>query len=239
MNRQRNFKKNPHTARFLMAFHTGGSDAPAVAGEPEESAALAFVGGAVEPEFIYVRAYKIRTGSDFITARQAEWIVDIAERPSVTEEMRASLQERLEQGFARRAGSEFITRYKDIPTAARENAKAEAIAPGAATEEVVRPVEVAAGRYALIKEGVAKFYRITKGKGRWEGRTFVEAQASDDHWPIRNPTERSRILAEIAVNPLEAERRYGMELGKCSRCGRTLTDETSRSYGIGPECRKK
>lgn len=29
---------------------------------------------------------------------------------------------------------------------------------------------------------------------------------------------------------------FGMELGRCGCCGRTLTDETSRARGIGPTC---
>ena len=30
--------------------------------------------------------------------------------------------------------------------------------------------------------------------------------------------------------------RYATELGRCSRCNRTLTDEASRARGLGPEC---
>ncbi len=32
---------------------------------------------------------------------------------------------------------------------------------------------------------------------------------------------------------------YGREIGRCGRCHRSLTDEVSRSEGIGPECAKK
>jgi len=32
---------------------------------------------------------------------------------------------------------------------------------------------------------------------------------------------------------------YGTELGECGVCGRTLTDEKSRAYGIGPVCRER
>lgn len=31
-------------------------------------------------------------------------------------------------------------------------------------------------------------------------------------------------------------RLYARELGRCSRCNRTLTDEASRARGLGPEC---
>jgi len=48
--------------------------------------------------------------------------------------------------------------------------------------------------------------------------------------------EKYVILA--MVDPLGAGRRYAEELGECQICGRTLTDERSRHYGIGPECEK-
>jgi hypothetical protein len=33
--------------------------------------------------------------------------------------------------------------------------------------------------------------------------------------------------------------RYGMLIGKCGVCGRTLTDEESRANGIGPVCAER
>lgn len=198
----------------------------------------------VQTDIFEHRGWKVRTGGFFISEAQAKWIIDIAERPSVTPEMRESLAVRLEQGFAKSAGSAFITKYKDTPKAISA-AAAESIAPGASTEEIekardVRDAQgVAEGRYAVEHEGVLKFFRITKGKGRWEGRTFIEVQASDDRWPVRNPAKRQEILELIAENPVEAAVRYGVELGSCHRCGRTLTDATSRELGIGPDCRNK
>lgn len=190
-------------------------------------------------ELAKVESWNVRTGPGFATEKQAKWMIDIASRPSVTPEMRDSLKIRLEQGFSRTAASAFITKYKDIPTAP----KVEAVAPGASTEEVTRfhsgTPQVEAGRYAVEEDGTLKFFRVTKGKGRWEGRTFLEIQASEDRYSVRNPARRNAILATIAKNPLEAEQRYGQELGQCSRCGRVLTDATSREYGIGPDCRNK
>ncbi len=96
---------------------------------------------------------------------------------------------------------------------------------------------MADGRYAVDHEGVLKFYRVKNG--RKPGYVFLDVQASDDWHSIRNPRRITEILTLIAADELSAARRYGMELGKCSRCGRTLTDETSRAYGIGPDCRSK
>jgi len=36
----------------------------------------------------------------------------------------------------------------------------------------------------------------------------------------------------------DAGPRYGRLIGDCCRCGRQLTDETSRALGIGPVCRE-
>jgi hypothetical protein len=256
MIRQQNFKKNPHTARFLQTFHSGiGSNGrnyrQEMGVEAEEASAVEFVSGGthrqadyagqpsfetVAPEFIFIKGYKIRTGAGLISEAQAKWVVDIAEtKEGVTDEMVKSLSVRLEQGFARKAASEFITKYKDLPRKAVETT-----GPGEDKTVPVRDAQgVPAGRYAIREDGVVKFFRVTEGKGRWAGRTFIEAQASDDHHPIRNPGRRAAILAEIAKAPEAAQTLYGVELGSCYRCGRTLTDETSRSLGIGPDCRSK
>lgn len=248
MIRQQNFKKNPHTARFLQTFHSGiGSNGrnyrQEMGVEAEEASAVEFVsGGTVAPEFVFIKGYKIRTGAGLISEAQAKWVVDIAEtKEGVTDEMVNSLSIRLEQGFARKAASEFITKYKDLPkrvTAAQVNAGH--AGPGEDATVPVRDAQgVGAGRYAIVEDGVTKFFRITEGKGRWAGRTFIEAQASDDHHPIRNAQRRQEILKAIAEAPEEAATRYGVELGACHRCGRTLTDATSRELGIGPDCRSK
>lgn len=100
-------------------------------------------------------------------------------------------------------------------------------------------VEVASGRYALVNEGVVKFYEVNNvTEGKWAGYTFVNAQASDDFYKVGREAS-ARILAEIAQDPQTAMKLYGHSLGKCGHCGRTLTDETSRANGIGPVCNKK
>lgn len=89
-------------------------------------------------------------------------------------------------------------------------------------------------------EGVVKFYRVKLVTGgNWAGKVFVDAQASDDFHPVRNPAVLETILGGILANPQAAATLYGTELGQCYRCNRTLTDETSRALGIGPECRSK
>jgi len=101
--------------------------------------------------------------------------------------------------------------------------------------------DVPAGHYALEDAaGAVKFYEVDRPtQGRWAGRTFLSACASDERHPIKNPASRAAVLAEIALDPRTAMMRYGQEIGKCGHCGRTLTDAESRARGIGPVCMEK
>lgn len=96
-----------------------------------------------------------------------------------------------------------------------------------------------ASHYVVTIDGVDKFYRVTWGKkgGKWEGYTFLEAQASDDHWPIKNKDAREAVFAAIREQGvMECIARYGLALGKCGICSKTLTDPDSIARGIGPVC---
>ncbi|MFL0579557.1 DUF6011 domain-containing protein [Dietzia sp. 179-F 9C3 NHS] len=98
---------------------------------------------------------------------------------------------------------------------------------------------VAAGRYAVTLAGKLRFFRVdTPDAGRWSGYTFVTELAGDSHYAIKNPRARADVLAAIASDPA-ALARYGREIGVCGACGRTLTDETSRTVGLGPICRSR
>lgn len=247
MNRQQNFHKNPHTARFLQTFHSGiGSNGrnyrQEMGVEAEEATATEFVSGGARAAqtIIHIKGYKVLVGdASLVSEAQAKWIIDIAEKSEgVTDEMVKSLSIRLEQGFARAAATAFITKYKDLP----KRATVAQVRAGHGEPTPAEPTSTEApeeGRYAVEHEGVLKFYRVSNGKGRWAGRTFLEVQASDERYPIRSAATKAEIFALILANPLEAAKRYGQELGACHRCGRTLTDATSRELGIGPDCRSK
>lgn len=261
-----------HSASFLQTFHTAQTAAERTAASETDTptdrmdtdpAALAFVRGQ-RAEFgklnnpiprngsqtdgsrtVTIQGHSIRVEGPFISEKQAKWIIDIATTRVLPVGATAeSVLVRLEQGFAKFAGSQFITKYKDLPRATP--AMVEAVAPGASTEEFraaqavvkTRP-EVADGRYAVEDEdGTLKFYRLKNG--RKAGYVFLDVQASDDWFTIRNPRRIDAVLAQIVeIGELNAARRYGQELGHCYRCGRTLTDAVSRELGIGPDCRAK
>lgn len=91
-----------------------------------------------------------------------------------------------------------------------------------------------AWHYALeTGDGTIKFYRVKRGYK--PGFYFLDAQASDDYYPIRNRGQKDAILALIAKDVEGALALYGREVGKCGRCHRTLTSEY-RKLGIGPVC---
>lgn len=49
-------------------------------------------------------------------------------------------------------------------------------------------------------------------------------------------TFATELVTRALENPAGAALRYAQELGRCSRCNRTLTDEASRARGLGQEC---
>lgn len=119
----------------------------------------------------------------------------------------------------------------------RRKARAEAIA----NEE---PPAVCPGRYAVVHNGELKFYRVRVNapkEGKWAGRVFVNVyvMASDEEHRLQDVGTAEEVLDLIRVDPQAAAQRYTDELGKCSECGRTLTDEISRSIGRGPICDAK
>lgn len=101
--------------------------------------------------------------------------------------------------------------------------------------------EVPDGRYAVRGEdGVVRFYRLaTRKNGKGKGYQNIYVYASDEQHQVplkAHGAIRKQILSAGIDN---AAKLFGTELGHCYRCGRSLTDETSRSLGIGPECIKK
>lgn len=100
------------------------------------------------------------------------------------------------------------------------------------------PVDVEDGRYALRGEdGVVRFYRVKHAKS--SGRVYAMIQAGSELHPVRWYEGGRQVVERIAEDPEAAQVLYGRELGECYDCGRDLTDELSRSLGIGPVCRSK
>lgn len=102
--------------------------------------------------------------------------------------------------------------------------------------------DVPAGRYAVHMDGDSNelsFFKVDRPEeGKWAGWTFVKHLASDTEYPVKG-ARKHRILEAIAADIEGALATYGREIGACGMCGKTLTNDESRAYGIGPDCRKK
>jgi hypothetical protein len=103
---------------------------------------------------------------------------------------------------------------------------------------------IAKGHYAtksLTGNNDFDFWRVDRPEqGKYAGRTFVKRVVGGK--PDMSVTRDTKFAALEAILDLGIELSaalYGRELGRCYRCNRHLTDETSRRLGIGPECRSK
>ena len=218
--RERNYTKNPHTARFLRTFHdANGANNGRVA---EEIDLL---------NEVPVEAPK----GDARSPRQTELMDSlIAQITDLDEELGRAAGEWTVKATAHggywtpgREGTASAWISKMIAKVAELKAAAKVAAPAA-------PVIVEDGRYAVEEDGVLRFFKVKNG--RRPGFVFLDIQASDEWHKISNVTRIRKIVALIAEDPKAAMVRYGHELGECGRCGRTLTDEASRAAGIGPIC---
>lgn len=97
------------------------------------------------------------------------------------------------------------------------------------------------GRYAIPnpnpetqeKQDLAFYYVWVGDRGGWG----VYQKAGPEQYRVSGRANEARIVRLIAKDPAEAMATYGRELGVCGMCGRELTNQESREYGIGPVCR--
>lgn len=105
------------------------------------------------------------------------------------------------------------------------------------------------GNYAarVSDDAEMRFFRVDRPEhGKMKGFTKVQTRHSDvlhlcyliypeGDFRVYDDRYADHLLSVLADQTL-ARVRYGQELGKCCICAKTLTDERSRYYGIGPEC---
>lgn len=227
--RERNYTRNPHTARFLQTFHSGigstGRDYRAEMAETEAEDLL---------NEVPVEAPK----GDARSPRQAELMDSLIAQ--ITE---------LDEELGRAAGewTAKATAHGGYWTPGREGtasawiskmiAKVQALKAAEKLTAAPATVTVEDGRYAIEEDGVLRFFKVKNG--RRPGFVFLDIQASDEWHKISNVARIRKVVALIAQDAEEASLRYGRELGICGDCGRTLTDETSRARGRGPICDAK
>lgn len=236
---ERNYTKNPHTARFLQTFHSGiGSNGVNYReGIVTEEKALELE---ANQDADLLDLVEDKDTVDLRTEGQARFMDDLISRlarldPATGEAARVYTDGMTEHGKWTPGRDGNASAW--IDRMIRKEAELKAARPAEPTEAPAVPD----GRYAVEEDGTLRFFHLRNGKAgtRWEGFVFIDIQASDDLHSIRDRARKARIVALIAADLETASRRYGQELGVCGRCGRTLTDEESRAYGIGPVCREK
>lgn len=101
---------------------------------------------------------------------------------------------------------------------------------------------VPAGHYAVENEigtNDLDFFRVDiPTTGKYADITFVKrVVGGHPDYRVKGADAR-RVLERIVAAGIDAAAvRYGVEIGRCYVCNRTLTDDLSRSLGIGPHCR--
>lgn len=93
------------------------------------------------------------------------------------------------------------------------------------------------GYYCAEYLGVLRFYAVKPGKGKWEGRVWLNRFRSDFQDRVGREEQRV-VVAAILADPIAAREQFARETVHCFRCGRKLTDQASRDRGVGPECVK-
>jgi len=105
--------------------------------------------------------------------------------------------------------------------------------------------DIPAGHYATASptgHNDLDFWRVDRPtEGQWAGYTFIKRVIGGrPDVPVKVVSAKKAALDAIrAAGPASASQLYGQQLGRCYRCNRHLTDETSRALGIGPDCRSQ
>jgi len=113
---------------------------------------------------------------------------------------------------------------------------------GPATGKLNFP-DVPEGHYAVASEtgnNDLDFFRVDRPtEGKWAGRTFVKrVVGGKPDFGVRGEAAVKVCERIVAAGVREAALLYGQEIGRCCRCNRHLTDEDSRAFGMGPDCRQ-
>jgi hypothetical protein len=220
---ERNYRKNPHTANFLMTFHAAAQGLPSDI-EPQAEDLL---------DSIPVEAPAYRP-----TPNQIRFINDLTRDITTMDAGTGAeaLAYSIGMGDNGKWTPENVSRWIDRLISKRDELRA-AVAARRVQPGATVAATVADGRYAVEEGGEMKFFKVKNG--RRPGFVFLDIQASDDWHAIRQINRIHAVLALIAADPNEASLRYGRELGVCGDCGRTLTDPVSRARGRGPHCDAK
>jgi hypothetical protein len=117
---------------------------------------------------------------------------------------------------------------------------------------IVTPIESA--KAAGLKRVSMRFSDFIVKPSKHEGRVYVFSHDKEQNqWGTYSniylgwvsdsatnlPSELAATVEAAAADPMAAAKLYGQQTGRCSCCGRELTDPSSIAAGIGPICADK
>lgn len=130
----------------------------------------------------------------------------------------------------------FITFLLAQPKAATPAVPVEPVPAPALVRNRLNFAEITDGNYAVRTDGIVKFYRVTTNK---KGYKEVQVRASDALHLIMGKGQYVILHQIVDAGLAESRMLFAQELGRCWRCGKSLTDEESRARGMGPDCAGK
>lgn len=92
------------------------------------------------------------------------------------------------------------------------------------------------GMYRTPEGDIYKVQIAIYGSGRPYAKKLVQQEDGSFRF-VKEDGAVERLTPEMKMTPEQAQE-FGRLYGVCCRCGRTLTDEESIAYGIGPKCRE-
>lgn len=241
---ERNYRKNPHTARFLQTFHSAiGSNGvdyrttPALADENAAEYELAAKGDDLLDLVQDVEAVDLRSPAQAdVMERLIRQLGELdAETAASARAYTDGMTEHGKwtpgrEGTASRWIGRMIEKVRQLDAAKR----------AAAPVPVAGAAEIPAHYYGIHKDGEVKCYAVDYGKDgtKWAGFLFLNRISSDDRFAIRNPAEKESILSAIREDVDAARTLAAVTLRRCQRCHRTLSDTKNPYFaaGLGPDC---
>lgn len=213
----------PHTAKFLMAFHTAGGTrtAPAqeettVAQDPFTTAPAAAPEDTRSPAQVALMDKLVASleSLDSETGRKArEYTQGMTEHGKWT---------RGREGNASAWIGNMISKEREL-RAARPAAQ----------------VALEDGMYAKVVDGTRRVFKVVHavhGSGRQYAKELVQ---DGETWGWERAPGMVNRLTPADRMSLEEAQAFGRIYGVCCACGAILTDETSIAAGIGPVCASK
>lgn len=172
------------------------------------------------------------------TEKQLNLLDALWNERQISAETRIKWIVRLEQLMTREARSELTTAQASAMIEYLFGLPMRAVEPE--VTHVTSRMSVPAGHYAIEQDDTVVFLKVDRPiEGKWAGKVFVALQHGDDYTTMSQAAGLTMLGRIVEQGIMDCSIRYGRELGKCGVCHRTLTNETSRSAGIGPKCAEK